>query len=87
MEVKFRDANADRIRTELLVIPVREKTLDDPTLRSLNRRLKGGLRTRIDKSKFTGGESSTLLYDSAGLLPGVQILLLGLGGAELSTDT
>ena len=84
MEIKFRDASADRIRTELLVIPLREKHLDNPALRSLDRQLKGGLRARIEKNKFAGGEGSSLLYGSAGMLPAAQILLIGLGGSELS---
>jgi leucyl aminopeptidase len=86
MEIKFRDANADRIRTELLVIPLREKHLDNPALRSLDRHLKGGLRARIEKNKFAGAEGSSLLYGSAGTLPAAQILLIGLGGSELGTD-
>ena len=36
-------------RADLLVIPVREKKLDDPALRALDRRLKGQLRARIEQ--------------------------------------
>ena len=32
MEIRFRDAGAERIRTGLLVIPVREKKLDEPEI-------------------------------------------------------
>ena len=87
MEINFRDSNVDRIRTDLLVIPVREKKLDDPAIRALDRRLKGNLRARIDKSKFTGGDGSALLYATAGMLPAAQILLIGLGSTEVATDT
>jgi hypothetical protein len=56
MEIKFRDTNVERIKSDLLVVPVREKKMDDPALRALDRRLKGHLRGRIEKSKFTGAE-------------------------------
>jgi leucyl aminopeptidase len=88
MEVRFRDASPERIRTGLLVVPVREKRLDEPELRALNRLLNGNLRARIGKSRFTGAEGSTLLYTSAGFLPAAQLLLIGLGGAdEIAVDT
>ena len=60
MEIRFRDTPADRIKSDLVVIPVREKRLDDPVIRALDRRLKGHLRARIGKSNFTGAEGSTL---------------------------
>jgi leucyl aminopeptidase len=82
MDIRFRDASVDRIKTDLLVIPVKEKNLHDPTLRILDRRLNGHLRARIDKSKFTGAEGATLLYPTAGSLPAEQILLIGLGNDE-----
>jgi leucyl aminopeptidase len=87
MEIRFRDTQADRIKTDLLVIPVREKKLDDPALRALDRCLKGHLRRRIDKSKFTGADGSTLLYATAASFPAGQILLIGLGGDETTTDS
>jgi leucyl aminopeptidase len=82
MEVRFRDTTAERIKTDLLVIPVREKKLDLPEIRALDRRLKGNLRTRIEKSKFTGAEGSTLLCTTIGALPAAQLLLVGLGGGS-----
>ena len=86
MEVRVRDTAAERIKTDLLVIPVREKKLEAPEIRTLDRRLKGNLRTRIEKSKFTGAEGSTLLYTTIGALPAAQLLLLGLGGGAESAD-
>ena len=86
MEIRFRDTSVERIKTDLLVIPVREKKLDDPALRALDRRLDGHLRRRIDRSKFTGAEGSALLYASAGSLPAGQIMLIGLGADEITTD-
>ena len=86
MDIRFRDASVDRIKTDLLVIPVREKNLHDATLRILDRRLNGHLRTRLEKSKFTGAEGAALLYPTAGNLPAEQILLIGLGNDE-SVDT
>ena len=88
MEIRFRDSTAERIKAGLLVVPVREKKLDDPQLRALDRRLNGNLRARIQKSKFTGAEGSTLLYTTSGLLPAAQLLLIGIGGeAESAADT
>jgi leucyl aminopeptidase len=88
MEIRFRDASAERIRTGLLVIPVREKKLDEPEIRALNRVLNGNLRARIQKSKFTGAAGSSLLYTSAGFLPTAQLLLIGIGSEpEIATDT
>jgi leucyl aminopeptidase len=80
MEVRFRDAAAERIKTDLLVLPIREKKLEEPLIRRLDRRLKGNLRTGIEKSKFTGAEGSTLIYPTMGMLPAAQLLLVGLGG-------
>ena len=82
MEVRFRDTAAERIRTDLLVVPVGEKNLDAPLIRQLDRRLKGDLRRRIDKSKFTGAAGSTLLYATAGALPAAHLLLIGLGALK-----
>jgi leucyl aminopeptidase len=88
MEIKVRDSNAERIKTDLLVIPVREKKLDDALIRTVDRRLRGNLRARMQKSKFTGAEGGTLIYQTAGLLPAAQLLLIGLGGgAEIAGDT
>jgi leucyl aminopeptidase len=88
MEIRFRDASAERIKTGLLVIPVREKQVDDTQIRALDRALRGNLRARMQKTKFTGAEGSTLLYTSAGFLPAAQILLIGLGGeAEVASET
>ncbi|MGH7853954.1 MAG: leucyl aminopeptidase family protein, partial [Candidatus Binatia bacterium] len=88
MEIRFRDASAERIKSGLLVIPVREKKLDEPEIRALDRALNGNLRARIQKSKFTGAEGSSLLYTSAGFLPAAQLVLIGTGGeSEIATDT
>ena len=88
MEIRFRDAGAERIKTGLLVIPVREKQLEVAPMRALDRALRGNLRARIQKSKFSGAEGSTLLYTSAGFLPAAQLLLIGLGGdAEPGSET
>jgi len=86
MEIRFRDIQLDRIKTDLLVIPVRDNKLDDPRLRALDRILQGHLRRRIAKSKFTGAEGSALLYGTAGTLPAGQILLIGRGDDETASD-
>lgn len=87
MEIRFRDTLADRIRSDLVVIPVREKRLDDPVIRALDRRLKGHLRARMSKSNFTGAEGSSLLHPTAGVLPAAYLLLLGIGAGDPSGDT
>ncbi|HYA29833.1 MAG TPA: leucyl aminopeptidase [Acidobacteriota bacterium] len=87
MEIIFRDTVVDRVKSDLLVLPVRENKIDDPALRAVDRPLKGTLRARIEKSKFTGSEGSALLYATAGLLPAAQILVIGLGSGEIATDT
>jgi leucyl aminopeptidase len=87
MEIKFRDTNVERIKSDLLVVPVREKKMDDPALRALDRRLKGHLRGRIEKSKFTGAEGATLLFATLGMLPATQVLLIGVGAADMTSDT
>jgi leucyl aminopeptidase len=87
METKFRDARPELIKADILALPVCEKHLDDPAIRALDRRLKGHLRERLQKSKFTGVEGSALLYSTAGLLPAAQILLIGIGKeAEIAAD-
>ena len=88
MEIKVRDHSPERIKTDLLVVPVHEKKLEAPPLRALDRRLRGALRARMGKSRFTGLEGNALLHDTAGLLPAAQLLLVGVGSAaEISGDT
>jgi leucyl aminopeptidase len=82
METRFRDTSADSIKTDLLVLPVKEKGLDAPVIRALDRRLKGRLSEQIRKSKLTGAEGSTLLYATAGTLPASHLLLIGFGKAN-----
>src|ERR1041384_1726774 len=66
MEIKFQDRPPERIKTALLAFPVREKRLDDPALRRLDRLLGGRLAERIKKSQFTGAEAAALSYGTAG---------------------
>ena len=80
MQINFRDTHAERIKSDLLVIPIRENNLDESLIRALDRRVKGDLRARIQKSKFTGAEGNTLTYPTAGMLPAAQLFLIGLGG-------
>lgn len=88
MEIRFRDIGVEKITTDLLVLPVQEKKLDEPTLRALDRGLRGKLSERIRKSKFTGAEGNSLLFPTLGLLPAAQLLLIGMGGAqELDSET
>ena len=87
MEIRIRDSSADRVKSDLVAIPVRDKELDGATLRALDRRLKGELRTRMGKSKFTGAEGSVLLHPTAGLLPAAYLLFIGVGAGETSGDT
>lgn len=88
METRFKDTNADVIKTDLLVLPVEEKKLETPALRALNRRLRGKLSEQIRKSKFTGAEGSSLSYATAGNLPAAHLLLVGFGKAnDVDTDT
>jgi len=88
MQINFRDTHAERIKSDLLVIPIRENNLDESLIRALDRRVKGDLRARIQKSKFTGAEGNTLTYPTAGMLPAAQLFLIGLGGnANIGTDT
>jgi leucyl aminopeptidase len=82
METKFRDASVESIKTDLLIIPVQEKKLEEPAIRAMNRQLKGNLRERIQRSKFTGGEGSTLLYSTAGALAASHVLLVGIGATK-----
>ena len=79
METKIKDAGVETIKTDLLVLPVVEKQLEEAPLRALDRRLKGQLRQRIQKSNFTGADGSSLLYATAGALPAAHVLLVGLG--------
>jgi leucyl aminopeptidase len=88
METRFKDTRADTIKTDLLVLPVKEKELDAPAIRALDRRLKGRLSEQIRKSKFTGAEGSSLLYTTAGNLPASHLLLIGFGKAnDVNSDT
>ena len=54
MEIRFKDIGPESLKTDLLVVPVSEKRLEETSIRALDRRLKGKLQERIQKSKFTG---------------------------------
>ena len=54
MEVRLKDQSPDKIKTDLLVLPVKEAGLKEPPIRLLDRRLKGRISERIKKSHFTG---------------------------------
>ena len=87
METRFRDTNADAIKTDLLVLPVEEKT-GGTGHSALDRRLKGKLSEQIQKSKFTGAEGSSLSCSTAGILPASHLLLVGFGKAnDVTSDT
>src|SRR5690242_14302610 len=87
MEIRFRDTNVERIKSDLLVVPVREMKMADAPLRALDRRLRGHLRGHIEKSKFTGAEGAMLLFATLGMLRAAQILLIGVGAADITADT
>jgi leucyl aminopeptidase len=88
MEIKIRDTSAETIKADLLVIPVQEKKLEEPILRTLDRRLNGKLRQRIAKSRFMGNEGSTLVHSAGGLLPASTVMLIGIGNAkDIEADT
>jgi leucyl aminopeptidase len=88
METRFRDSSIDSIKSDLLVLPVEEKNLEVPALRSLNRRLRGKLSEQIRQSKFTAAEGSSLSYSTAGILPASHLLLMGFGKtSEVDSDT
>lgn len=78
MEIKFKDSSPERIKTDLLALPVNENEVR-PAIQRLDRLLKGGLSERVKKSRFTGAEGNTLLYPSAGRTPAAHVLLIGMG--------
>ena len=82
MEVKFRDQQAEHLRTDLLAVSLKEGDIDGALVRRLDRRLRGGLAERIRKSRFTASEGSALLYSTSGMLPAGNLQLIGLGKAE-----
>lgn len=79
MDIKFKDQSPEKLKTPLLAIPVKEQGLKDPVIRALDRLLKGRLSERIERSRFTGAQGSTLLYPTEGRLPASHLLLLGMG--------
>jgi leucyl aminopeptidase len=81
MEIRFKDIAPESLKTDLLVLPVYEKRLEERSIRALNRRLKDKLQERIQKIKFAGTEGATLLYSTGGVLPAANLLLIGLGKA------
>lgn len=88
MEVQFKDLSPEKVKTDLLTLPVEEKRVGGPTIRLLDRLLKGRLSELIKKSKFTGAEGTTLLYSTAGILPASHLLLLGMGkGDEIEINS
>jgi leucyl aminopeptidase len=88
MDIKLQDQQPEKIKTGLLAIPVREKRLDDPALRRLDRLLGGALQARIKQSQFTGADGSSVAYGTGGRAGAANILLIGLGKTEeIGADT
>jgi leucyl aminopeptidase len=88
MEIRFKDIGPESLKTDLLVVPVSERTLEETSIRALDRRLKGRLQERIQKIKFVGTEGTSLLYSTAGVLPAQHLLLIGLGKtADIDAET
>ncbi|MGH7834208.1 MAG: M17 family peptidase N-terminal domain-containing protein, partial [Candidatus Binatia bacterium] len=79
MEVTFKYLSPEKIKADLLAFPVREKRLEEPVLRRLDRLLGGNLSQQIRKNKFTGAEGSILLHSTAGKLGAPHLLLVGMG--------
>ena len=79
MDIKFKDQSPEKLKTPLLAIPVKEQGLKDPVIRVLDRLLKGRLSERIERSRFSGAQGSTLLQPTDGRLPASHLLLLGMG--------
>jgi leucyl aminopeptidase len=87
MEIRFKDIGPESLKTDLLVVPVSEKKLEETSIRALDRRLKGKLQERIHESKFAGAEGTSLLYSTAAALPAAHVLLIGLGkAADIDTE-
>jgi leucyl aminopeptidase len=88
MEIRFKDIGPESLKTDLLVVPVPERTLEETSIRALDRRLKGRLQERIQKIKFVGTEGTSLLYSTAGVLSALHLLLIGLGKtADIDAET
>lgn len=79
MEVRFKDLTPEKVKTELLALPLTERGTDAPPIRALDRILRGSLKERIKKSQFTGAEGTFLLYPTSGMIPASHLLLIGLG--------
>ena len=79
MEIRFKDQSPERIKTDLLTIPVKERGLNEPIIRRLDRYLGGKLSERIKRRNFIGAEGSVLLHPTEGRLPAAHVLLLGMG--------
>jgi leucyl aminopeptidase len=80
MEIKLKDQSPDKIKTDLLTVPVNnEEGLKAPIIRLLDRRLKGKLSERIKRSRFTGSDGAVLLYPTEGMIPALNVFLVGLG--------
>jgi leucyl aminopeptidase len=82
LEIRFKDAAPEKIKTGLLVFPVMEQRTEDRALRGLDRLLRGRLSERIEKGRFTGAEGSVLLHSTGGFLPAAHLLLFGMGKKE-----
>ncbi|MFQ5542382.1 MAG: M17 family peptidase N-terminal domain-containing protein, partial [Candidatus Binatia bacterium] len=88
MEIKFGGLSPEKIKADLLTLPVKEKGIEEPVIRLLDRLLKGRLSEQIRKSKFTGAEGTTLIHPTAGRIPASHVLLLGMGkGREIEIDS
>lgn len=82
MEIKPRETDPCRVRTELLAVPVTEKGLGEGLAPRLDHLLGGGLSALVKKSRFTAERGSSLLAVTHGAMPAARVLLVGLGKDE-----
>ena len=79
MDIQIRKAAPLQTKTACLVIGVYEKGLSEPLLQELDQKLGGLLHKAQRHGEFTGKEGEQILFQPAGDLPAVRVLLIGLG--------
>jgi leucyl aminopeptidase len=88
MNIRVQTQTPDKLACDLLVVPLTQGEQNGNTVKAFDTVLHGALKEQIDRTKFSGKESESLVAATHGHLPSPALLLLGLGkAANVNAET
>lgn len=80
MKLSIENRSPVLVKTDLLVINIHDGKIDPHSFaHTIDQRLKGRLKSLIQREKFKGSVGQSRLINTEGLIPAINLLLVGLG--------